>query len=98
MSVWYVETKCTLFSLCQVFEIVPSLIGVWMDYPLEVLLHVVKRKNRKEFEIRWHSVEEMKASSALLEQNTVHRRLLLGFFAISDAGRMPCADFTNLDL
>ena len=69
-----------------------------MDYSLEVLLHVIKRKNKKEFEIRWPRVEEMKASSALLEQNRVHGLLLRGVFAITDGGRMPCADYTDLDL
>ena len=97
-SLWYVKTKGTLFSLCPVFGIVPSSIGVWMDYSLEVLLHVVKRKNRKDFEIRRPSVEEMEASSALLEQNRVHGLFLRGVFAITDGGRMPCAEYTDLDL
>ena len=98
MSLSNVKTKSTMFSLCPVFGIVPSSIGVWMDYSLQVLCRVVKRKSRKDFEVRWPNIEEMRASAALLEQNRIHGRLLQGVFGITDGGRMPCADYTDLDL
>ena len=68
-----------------------------MDYSFEVLCRVVKRKSRKEFEVRWPNIEEMRASAALLEQNRIHWMLLQGVFRITDGGRMPCADYTDLD-
>ena len=98
MALWYLKTKGSMYSLCPIFGVVPSSMGVWMDYCLEVLLHVVKRKSRKEFEIRWPTVEEMKASSALLERNRVYRPFLKGVFAVTDGGRMPCADYTDTNL
>ena len=87
-----------MLSLCPVFGLAPSSLGVWLDYSLEVLLRVVKRKSRKEFEIRWPNVEEMRASASLLEHNRTYGHLLQGLFAITDIGRMPCADYTDVDL
>ena len=57
-----------------------------------------KTESRKESEIRWPTVEEMKASSALLERNRVYGSLLKGVFAVSDGGRMRCADYTDTNL
>ena len=91
MALWYIKTKGTMFSLCPVFGIVPSSIGVWMDYSLEVLLRVVKRKHRKEFEVK-PTVPEMHASASLLQQNRTYGPLLRGVFAVTDGGRMPCVD------
>ncbi|CDF40129.1 unnamed protein product [Chondrus crispus] len=67
-----------------------------MDYSLEVLLRVVKRK--KEFEIRWPTHDDQKASAAPLENNRINEPLLQGVFAVTDGGRMACADFTNANL
>ena len=65
MALWYLKTRGTMYSLCPIFRIVGSSICVWMDYSLEVPLCVMKRK--KEFEIRWPTHDEQKASAALLE-------------------------------
>ena len=69
-----------------------------MDYALEVILRVVKRKSQKAFEIRWPKIEEIRASASLLDHNRTYRPLLQGVFAITDGGRMPCADDTDIDL
>ena len=98
MALWYLKTKASMYSLCPIFGVVPSSIGVWMDFSLQVLLHVVKRKSRREFEIRWPSVEEMEASSSLLQSNRVYGPFLKGVFAVTDGGRMPCADYTDKNL
>lgn len=69
MALWYLKTRATMFSLCPIFGLVPSSIGVWLDYSLEVLLRVVKKKTRKEFEIRWPTEAEMQTSSSILQSN-----------------------------
>eukprot|EP00171_Calliarthron_tuberculosum_P021665 IDg21665t1 len=45
--------------------------GSWLDYSLEVLLRVVKRKSRKEYEIRWPTEAETRTSASLLESNSI---------------------------
>jgi len=96
MSLWYIKTNQTMYSLCPIFGIVSSTLGVWLDYSLEVLQSVVKRN--KECEIRWPSHDEMEKSSSLLHCNRVNGRLLEGVFGITDGGRMPCADYTEPNL
>lgn len=55
MVLWYLKTKGTMFSLCPIFGITGSTIGVWLYYSSEVLIRVVKRE--KDFEIRWTTHE-----------------------------------------
>ena len=98
ISLWYLKTKSTMFCMCPVFGLVPSSLGVWFDYALDVILRVVKRKSRKEFEIRWPNVEEMRASASLLEHNRTYGPLLQGVFDITDGGRMLCAYYTDIYL
>ena len=98
MALWYLKTKGTLYSLCPIFGVTDSTIGVWMDYALEVLKRVVCNRSRTEFEIRWPTHDEMKLSAALLEKNRVSGHWLKGVFAITDGGRMPCADYIDQDL
>ena len=98
LALWYVKTKHSLFHLCPIFGIVPSSVGVWLDYALEVLLHVVKKKRLPAFEIRWPTMDEMKASALLLRRHRQYVPLLEGVFAVTDGARMPCADYTNVDL
>ena len=69
-----------------------------MDYSLKVFCRAVKQKKRKSFEVSWPNIEEMRASTALLEQNRIQSRLFQGVFGITDGGRMPCADFKDLNL
>ena len=83
---------------CSNIWVSPSSVGVWLDYGLEVLLRVLKRKSRTKFEVRWPTVEEMQSSSALLQTNPRLGPLLEGVFAVVDGARLPCADYTNADL
>ena len=69
-----------------------------MDYSLEVLLHVVKWKYPKDFEVRWPTVLEMHASASLLQQNWTYGPIFRGVFAVTDGGRMPCAEYNDRDL
>lgn len=96
LVLWYLKTKGTMFSLCPIFGVVGSSVGVWLDFSLEVLVRVVKRE--KDFEIKWPSYDEMKASASLLENNRINGGLLQGIFAVTDGGRMPCADYTDTNL
>ena len=97
LSLWYLKTKGSVYKLCPIFDIVPSSFSVWLDYSLEVLLRVVKKTSRTEFEIRWQDEGEMLASSLLLQNNRTNLPLLKGVFAVTDGGRMPCADYTDVD-
>lgn len=48
--------------------------------------------------MEWPSVEEMKESTELLQQNREFGHLLKGVFAVVDGGRMPCADYEDPDM
>ena len=98
LVLWYLKVRNTIYSLCPIFGVTDSTVGVWLDYGLEVLKRVVVQKEEKDYEIRWPSYEEMKASAALLENNRINGLLLTGVFAVTDGGRMPCADYTDCNL
>ena len=98
MSLWYLKTKGSTYMLCPIFGIVPASLSVWLDYSPEVLLRVVKKPSRADFEIRWPNEGEMRASSMLLQNNRTYGPYLKGVFAVPDGGRMPCADYTDTNL
>ena len=98
LALWYLKTRGTKYNLCPIFGIVPASITVWLDFSLEVLLNVVEKRSRAYFEIRWPTEEEMLASSLLLQHNREYGPLLKGVFAVTDGGRMPCADYTEPNL
>jgi len=87
-----------MFTLFPVFVFVPSSIGVWLDYSIEVLFRVVKKKDRHEFAIRWPTPTEMQSSASILEKKRKFGPLLKSVFAVTDGGRMACADYTDPDL
>ena len=87
-----------MYSLCPIFGVTDSAIGVWLDFGLEVLRRVVMNKENVDFGIRWPEFEEMKESFSLLVENRIYGRLLEGVFASTDDGRMPCADYTDTSL
>lgn len=95
LTLWFVKSKTPLYSLCPIFGVTDSRIGVWMNYGLEVLKRVVRDKDANSFEIRWPTVEEMWQSTALFENNRVNGPYLKGVFAVTDGGRMPCAGYTD---
>lgn len=98
LELWYFKGKETLYSLCSMLRIGTRIIRVWLDYNLEVLQCVLSCKERIKFEVRWPTVEEMKASATLLEVNRINGALLSGVFAITDFGRIPCPDLEDLNL
>ena len=93
LSLWYIKTKQTVYSLCPLFGVVDSTIGIWLDYSLDVLCKAVQTDTN--CEIRWPSVEEMKRSEQLLTKNRKYESLLKGVFGVTDGGRMPCAVFSD---
>lgn len=97
VALWYLKTRCTAYRLCPVFGIVPSTAYDCIDYAMEVLLKVVKDKSRTEFEVRWPSAAEMDASNQILKRNHACGELLEGLFGVMDGGRMPCADYIDVD-
>lgn len=68
----------TCFSFFPVFGIVLSSIGVSMDYSLEILLHFVKRKSRKEVSLSGPRAKELKTSSAVLDKKKNTRAFVAG--------------------
>jgi len=69
-----------------------------LDYALEVLGKIFTKKERADIEIRWLTIEEMMESAGLHENNRKAGNLLKGVFGITDGGRMPCAEYTGVDL
>lgn len=98
IALWYLKTSSNQYAMCPVFGFVPTSINVWLDYALEVLLQVVKKKDRQEFVVKWPSSDEMIQSNNLLKENRQNGRVLDGIFAVVDGGRIPCAEYTDKDL
>ena len=99
MALWYLKTCANQYCLCPVFGFVPSTVNVWLEYALEVLFQVLtKNRGRPELQIRWMTLQEMKASAYRLLMSRSDRFLLEGVFAVCDGGRFTCADFIDLDL
>jgi len=44
ISLCYLNTKANLYSLCSMLGLVQSSLSVWLDYSLEVMVSVVRRK------------------------------------------------------
>ena len=97
-ALWYLKSRCTMYSLCPVFGLVPTTVSVWLDYALEVLLRVVNKRKHRDFEIRWPTVDEMKLSAELLWKSRPQWHLLRGVFGVVDGGRMPCAHYVDPEL
>jgi len=95
---YYLKTRDPTYRMSIIFGIVPSSIGVWLDFALEVLLQVVTDRSNVDFTIRWPTELEMKASSDLLVHNQDLGGLLSGCFGILDGGRMPCATSGDTDV
>ena len=72
--------------------------SVLLDYSLEMMLLVVKRKTRSEFEVRWRTVAEMNSYTNLLTSNRKFGKYLHGLLAVTDVERMLCADFIDPEL
>ncbi len=87
-----------MYQLCPVFGVVQTTLSVWLDYALEVLLRVVSSKHNTPVEIRWPTCTEMQASASLLQNNRPLGALLTDVFAMTDGARMPCAEFTDVDV
>ena len=98
LSLWYLKTKSTMYSMCPIFRIVPTSISVWLDYSFKVLLRVVKKRSCTDFEVKWPDEGDRLAFSLLLQNNRVYGPLPKGVFAVTDGGRMPCVDYTDQDL
>lgn len=103
MALWYLKSTGRQQSICPLFGLIPSSVNVWLDYGLQVLLYVVKRKSRTEFSVHGPTEAEMKASADNIKNNRPNGRLLKGVFAVLqllvvDSGRIPCADYLDPDL
>ena len=71
-----------------IFGVVPTTALVRLDYGLEVLLHAYSKKSVPKNVIQCPSPQQMKDSSALLQRNRVHGKLLGGVFRVMGVVRM----------
>lgn len=62
------------------------------------MLRVVKRKDVKDFEIRWPSPDEISNSSSLFQNNRQKGELLRGVFAVVAGGRIRYAEYEDANL
>ena len=95
IALWYLTCRTALYDISLTFGLVPSSVSVWLDCGLEVLYRVVTNAQNVDFQIRWPTKEEMEQSNLLLKRNRPSGERLNGVFAVTDGGRMPCADYTN---
>lgn len=98
LTLHYLKSSARQIHLCPMFGLVPSSVQVWVDYGMEVLFRVVKKKSRKDFAVKWPTEVEMKDSSDNLTNNRPNGQLMRGIFGVVDGGRLPCADYDNSDL
>ena len=92
---WYLKSKDCIYRMCPIFGVVPSTMSVWLNYAMEVMLKVVQDESMTAFSIKWPTVEEMRLSASLLQQNRTHGSLLRGVFGVCDGGRMPCVTYSD---
>lgn len=96
LVLWCLKSSARRRQLCPIFGLVPTSVNVWFDYGLTVLYRTLKVMH--DARITWPTVEEMKESTQLLQENREFGHLLKGVFAVVDGGRMPCADYNDPDL
>lgn len=94
----YLKSSARQMSLCPMFGLVPSSLQIWVDYGMEVLSKVFKDKHNGHFNVEWPDESAMKASSDNLVKNRPNGRLLKGIFAVVDGGRLPCADYNDVNV
>lgn len=51
------------------FWVVPTSLYVWLDFGIEVLTKMLRRREHTDFEIRWPSSEETKVYAGPLKEN-----------------------------
>lgn len=98
LALWYLKSSDRQYKQSIIFGLVPTSISVWIDYGLEVLMRIVKNKRHDALSIKWPSHTEMKESSELLKLNRENGQYLNNVFGVVDGGRMPCADYTDVDM
>ena len=76
----------------------PGTVSVWLDNGMEVLFRVMQKTDVPDFEIRWPTLQEMEASTRLLQRNRQYGPLLKGGFAVMEGGRMPRPSYVQPDL
>ena len=94
----YLKSRWVTYKLCPICGLIPTSFYVWLDYGMQVLLRVVQKSNKKIFEVRWPSVDEMKMLAALLQRNRRLGPLIAGIIAIIYERHMLCDTYTDSDL
>lgn len=98
LALWYLKSRCVTYKLIPIFGVVSSTLHVWLDYSLEVLTRVVRSPANRDFEVKWQSEEEMRASATLLQNNSQNGPRLRSTVAVLNGGRMPCPGYTDANL
>lgn len=98
IGLWYLKIKSTAYSLCPIFGVVQASMAVWLDCSLEVILRMVKKKERVELEIRRPKPRGIQISISLLQSNLTFGPHLEGLFAVNDRVPMPRASLIACDL
>ena len=55
--------------MCPIAGFVPSTIEVWLDFALEVLLHIARKSKYTEFLIKLPTSEEIREGASLLNRS-----------------------------
>lgn len=92
----FLKSSARHYGLCPTFGHINTSVNSWLQFSMEVMFKVVKIKDRVEFEVKWPNESKMKASSENV-RNITQEKNLSGVFAVVNVGRLPCAEYINLD-
>lgn len=88
-----------MFSLGLIFGLTNSSIGVRVNYALGVTIKVVTNIDESSFWTTWPNRPEMEISSGPVEAKEIENdRLIKEMFSVTDGGRMPWANFTDVNV
>lgn len=81
--------------MCTLSGIIRSSLKAWLNFSLEVLVRVCRRKMHEDVLVEWSSKERIKTSGDLLVNNSPAGKLLSGVFSVMDGGRVLCAEYID---
>lgn len=98
LALYYLSAKSDIDQLCPFSAVFASMLYVWVEYFLYFQLKSVKSKKSLYLHIFWPSIEDKKASAALLEKIRRTVPLLKEFFGITNDGQFKCQNYGDTDL
>lgn len=98
MTLWYLKSTVSMYSLCPLFGLVLSSISTLVDYELKIHYRLCYKKRHQDLREQWRDQEMKNMSAQLLELNIPNEDVKKGFSSVMDEGRLPCAIYNEGNL